>query len=103
MRKPLAGCVEISTQGLSTSLICGIQSLYAGQLFIYVREDLRKRRLSQEVTINQGVRQSCSLSLSLFNMYTDEILQIWMNFCPAGIQISDKGSHSTLQMCIRDS
>ena len=48
------------------------------------------------MAINQGVRQGCSLSPSLFNMYIDEILREWMNVCPAGIRISDKGSLSTL-------
>ena len=52
--------------------------------------DLGKGRLSQEVDINQGVRQGCSIFPSLFHMYIDKILREWMNVCPADIRISDK-------------
>ena len=55
-------------RGFALHLVRAIQSLYTGTT---IRIDLGKRRLSQEVVINQSVRQGCSFSASFFNMYID--------------------------------
>jgi hypothetical protein len=53
-------------------------------------------KLSKWVEINKGVRQGCSLSLTLFNIYLDEIITKWQKQDITGIKLSKKQQLSTL-------
>jgi hypothetical protein len=46
-------------------------------------------RFSQEIVINQGVRQGCSLSPMLFNIYVDDILSELKNKINSGIKLTN--------------
>jgi len=44
-------------------------------------------KLSKSVEINKGVRQGCPLSLTLFNIYLDEIITKWQKQDITGIKL----------------
>jgi len=43
---------------------------------------------SKEYTINQGIRQGCPLSQTLFNIYMNEIIVKWNQIYIKGITLS---------------
>ena len=43
---------------------------------------------TEEITINQGVRQGCSMSPTLFNIYIDDLIRNWKNEVNEGIQLT---------------
>ena len=53
-------------------------------------------KLSKPAEINKGVRQSCPLSSTLFNIYLDEIITKWQNQDAAGIKLSKNQQLSML-------
>ena len=63
------------SKGIRTHLITIIQKIYMENIIKVnagngISEDSR--------AITQGVRQGCTLSLVLFNLYLDEIIMIWL-------------------------
>jgi hypothetical protein len=46
-------------------------------------------KISEEISINQGVRQGSSLSSTLFNIYIDDMLRTWKTVTNTGIQVNN--------------
>jgi hypothetical protein len=63
-----------------------IKSLYKETL---VCVDMGNKAGNKRMTTNQNVRQGCSLSTALFNIYLDEMLHEWSIQVSPGIRISD--------------
>lgn len=71
-------------RGFPKHLIKASQSLYRDTRIVI---DTGKQ-ITQEIVINQGVRQGCSLSPTLFNLYIDDVLRIWKeNNVAPGIEL----------------
>ncbi|KAJ4429720.1 hypothetical protein ANN_21924 [Periplaneta americana] len=84
-------CVERSilwkimyTKGYPPHLIEIIKCLYADTKII-INTGTSK---TEEIRINQGFRQGCSLSPSLFNIYLDDLIKEWKMEVNPGIKIS---------------
>ena len=65
----------LSSKGIPTHLITIIQKIYMENIIRVnagngISEDFR--------VITQGLRQGCPLSPILFNLYLDEVIQIWL-------------------------
>ena len=55
------------------------------------------RRLTQEIVLTKGLKQGCTLSPMLFNIYVDQALEVWYKKCDRmGFEIGDKTFHSLL-------
>lgn len=63
----------LKSRGIPSHLIRAIQSLYLNNTIQI------KTFQNDVVEINQGVRQGCPLSPTLFNLYLDEVMKIWLN------------------------
>ena len=72
-------------RGYPKHLIKVIQSMYQGTNII-IQTDKQKTKH----TINQGVRQGCSLSPNLFNIYVDDLVRIWKDEILTGIKIGQE-------------
>lgn len=56
-----------------------------------------QNKLTEEIRLNKGLKQGCSLSPVLFNIYIDQALNLWYKKCSEmGIPIEDKTLHSLL-------
>jgi hypothetical protein len=62
--------------GFSQHLIRAVQSLYHETQIIIEREGEKD---DKKFSTNQGVSQGCPISLTLFSLYTDDIIRIWQN------------------------
>ena len=49
--------------------------------------DIYTYKILDKIYINQGVRQGCSLSPALFNIYMDDLLRNWKHRVDAGIML----------------
>jgi hypothetical protein len=72
-------------KGTPMHIVQVTKSLYKETL-IYV--DMGNKVGNKRKTTNQGVRQGCSLSTALFNIYLDERLDEWSRQVSPGINIS---------------
>lgn len=55
------------------------------------------RRITQEIILTKGLKQGCTLSPMLFNIYIDQALEIWYKKCAGmGFVIGDNTLHSLL-------
>lgn len=91
-------------RGIPLHLIQVIKSIYAKTM----NRISIKGKLSEEFMINKGVRQGCSLSPSLFNIYIDDILREWKKCTNDGISLNRQNILNTLlfaddQIIIQDS
>lgn len=85
VRRPLLWEILIK-KGIPYHLIQVIKSLYAGtRICIDTGFKIGKTFLN----INLGVRQGCSLSATLFNLYIDEMLNEWNCYASCGIEIAE--------------
>ena len=66
-------------RGLPNHLIKACQSLY---------QNTRMLIDSEEVPTNQGIKQGCYLSPTLFNIYNDDIMQEWKHAINTGIKFN---------------
>jgi hypothetical protein len=57
--------------GIPTNIIAAIPCLYKNTKICI---KLRNHKLSKILNINNGVRQSCGLSPTLFNLYVDQLI-----------------------------
>lgn len=79
-------------RGYPHHLIKSIQSLYE-ETKIVIKADEKK---SEEILINQGVRQGCSLSPTLFNIYIDDIMKQWKMLTHKGLRLNNDTSINNL-------
>jgi hypothetical protein len=61
-------------RGFPQYLIRAVQSLYHETQIIIEREGEKD---DKKISVNQGVRQGCPLSPTLFSLYTDGIIRRW--------------------------
>jgi hypothetical protein len=67
-----------------------------------------EERYSKDIKINQGVRQGCSLSSTLFNIYLDDVIREWKTENNPEIWLKETAALNTLlfaddQIIIRES
>jgi hypothetical protein len=79
-------------QGYPQHLIRVIQSLYHYSKIIINTG----RNKTEEIIINKGARQGCSISPTLFNMYINDIIQKWKRNIRPGIKLSREISLNAL-------
>lgn len=77
--------IILENQGYPKHLIETIKSLYNNTTIIL---DLGFKQ-TEEILINQGVRQGCSLSPTLFNIYIDSMIRVWKPEIKPGIKIGN--------------
>lgn len=51
---------------------------------------------SKSFLVNQGIRQGCSVSPTLFNIYLDDALRVWKRECSDGIHLGNGNYVNTL-------
>jgi retron-type reverse transcriptase len=73
-------------RGYPIHLIQTIQSLYDETKVIIQSGD----QITEEIETNQGVKQGCSLSPILFNIYTDDMIRRWKAEIKTGIKLNDR-------------
>jgi hypothetical protein len=54
------------------------------------------RKILDKIYINQGLRQGCNLSPTLFNLYIEDLLRNWKHKDDAGIMLKRNLCHNTL-------
>jgi hypothetical protein len=85
----------LKRRGYPKHLVNAIQSLYQNTK-IMLNVNMNKR----EEIINQGVRQGCSLSPSLFNIYiyiyVDNLIRKWKEQIKTGIKLKQRQYMNTL-------
>lgn len=74
----------LENKGIPSHLIRVIQSLYLNNTI-----QLKTSRNNKMAEINQGVRQGCPLSPTLFNLYMDEVIRIWLNEISLDFKLND--------------
>jgi sorting nexin-29 len=79
-------------RGYPRHLICAIKSLYQNTTIIL---DMNGR-YSKDISTNQGVRQGCSLSPNLFNIYLDDVIREWKTRSNPGIWLKKTAALNTL-------
>jgi hypothetical protein len=79
-------------RGYPRHLVCAIKSLHQNTTIITDMEG----RYSKDIKINQGVRQGCSLSASLFNIYLDDVLREWKTRSRPGIWLKVTAALNTM-------
>jgi hypothetical protein len=55
-----------------------------------------EERYSKDIKINQGVRQGCSLSPILFNIYLDDVIREWKTRSNPGIWLKETAALNAL-------
>ena len=78
--------------GYPPHLVNAIKSLYHATRIVINTGNKR----TDEIKINQGVRQGCSLSPTLFNIYIDDVLKKWQSKEYPGVQLDRHTYLSTL-------
>ena len=71
-------------KGYPKHLVAAIAGAYTNTDIIVMFGNNEK---TEKIKINKGVRQGCPMSPTLFNIYTDEILNIWNQNVDSGIQL----------------
>ena len=67
--------IIMSSKGIPTHLITIIQKIYMENI---IRVNAGNGIFEDFRVITQGVRQGCPLFPILFNLYLDEVIQIWL-------------------------
>ena len=80
----------LRNRGYPEHLIQTVKSLYEGTKIM-----IKGNQMKEE--INQGVRQGCSLSPILFNIYMDDMIREWKKMVPSGIYL---GNHVYLNLLL---
>lgn len=74
----------MTKRGYPEHLINTIKSLYEETKIVINTGSVR----TEEISINQGVRQGCSLSPTLFNIYIDDLVREWKTIVSTGIKLN---------------
>jgi hypothetical protein len=82
----------MESRGYPRHLICAIKSLYQN---ITITLDM-EGRYSKDIKIYQGVRQGCSLSPTLFNIYLDDVIREWKTRSNPGLWLKETAALNTL-------
>lgn len=71
-------------QGFPQHLIDVVKNMYVNSKIIINTGDER----TEEIRVNKGVRQGCSMSPTLFNIYMNDIVQKWKLLINPGIKVN---------------
>jgi hypothetical protein len=77
---------RMQQRGYPIHLIQAIQSLYNETKVIIQSGD----QITEGIETNQGVKQGCSLSPNLFNIYIDDMIRRWKADIKTGIKLNDR-------------
>ncbi len=74
----------MENNGYPQKLVEAIKNLYKNSTIV-IKVGINE---TDKILINKGVRQGCPVSLILFNIYIDDIIQNWKQIIYKGIKIS---------------
>ena len=79
-------------RGYPQHLIGVLESIYKETKIVILIGD----RITRSEYVNQGVRQGCSLSPTLYNIYMDDAIRRWKQQAPLGIKIAQESYLNTI-------